>query len=122
MEGLDRAVRWFDRWGSWAVLLGRCVPVVRSLVSVPAGLSTMSTRRFVALTAVGSAVWNSLFVGAGYLLGTRWQRVAAAGDILTWVVVGAVVLLLLRPVVRRVRGVQRSQRSKTASTSGIRDR
>lgn len=125
VAGLDRAVRWFDRKGSWAVLLGRCVPIVRSLVSVPAGASAMSRRRFVVLTAVGSAVWNTLFIGAGYLLSSRWEQVAAVGDTLTWVVVGAAALLVLRSVARRVHGrrrAQRAQRSKTASTSGIRDR
>jgi membrane protein DedA with SNARE-associated domain len=72
---LDRADRWFERHGRSAVLFGRCAPVVRSLISVPAGANRMPLGRFVVLTAIGSGVWNALFVLGGYLLGERWQDV-----------------------------------------------
>lgn len=74
-EQLDKADAWFERYGGWAVLLGRMVPVVRSLVSVPAGANRMPLGQFLGLTALGSGVWNALFVGAGYALGERWQDV-----------------------------------------------
>jgi membrane protein DedA with SNARE-associated domain len=57
------------------VLFGRMAPVVRSLVSVPAGANHMPLGQFTVLTAIGSGVWNTLFVGAGYLLGSRWHQV-----------------------------------------------
>ncbi|MBA2346693.1 MAG: DedA family protein, partial [Solirubrobacterales bacterium] len=63
---LDRADGWFDRHGAGIVVGGRLIPGVRSLVSVPAGLSEMPVLRFVALTALGSAVWNSALIGAGW--------------------------------------------------------
>jgi membrane protein DedA with SNARE-associated domain len=72
---LDRADRWFERYGNWAVLLGRMIPVVRSLVSVPAGANRMPLGRFAGLTVIGSGVWNSAFVGLGYALGQQWQQV-----------------------------------------------
>jgi membrane protein DedA with SNARE-associated domain len=72
---LDRADRWFERHAWSAVLFGRMVPVVRSLVSIPAGANRMPVGRFVAFTAIGSGVWNSLFVGVGFALGSRWQQV-----------------------------------------------
>ena len=72
---LDKANRWFARYDQRAVLFGRCAPVVRSLVSIPAGANRMPLGRFVVCTALGSGVWNTLFVGAGYLLGERWQDV-----------------------------------------------
>ncbi|HWG99209.1 MAG TPA: DedA family protein [Pilimelia sp.] len=72
---LDRADRWFDRYGGRAVLFGRMIPVVRSLVSLPAGACRMPLRRFTVLTAAGSGAWNCLLVGGGYALGTRWQTV-----------------------------------------------
>ena len=71
---LDRADDWFDAHGPKLVLLGRLVPGVRSVVSVPAGLSEMPVGRFVALTALGSAVWNAVLIGAGWALGSRWRR------------------------------------------------
>ena len=71
---LDRADGWFDAHGPKLVLLGRLVPGVRSVVSVPAGLSEMPVARFVALTALGSTVWNAVLIGAGWALGARWRR------------------------------------------------
>jgi len=72
---LDKADRWFERHQRGAVLFGRCAPVVRSLVSVPAGANRMALGQFLVFTALGSGVWNALFIGAGYLLGERWQDV-----------------------------------------------
>jgi membrane protein DedA with SNARE-associated domain len=72
---LDKADRWFEKHAKSTVLFGRCVPVVRSLISIPAGANHMRLGTFTLLTAIGSAVWNSLFIGAGYALGTRWQQV-----------------------------------------------
>lgn len=74
---LDRADAWFDRYGSWIVLFGRLIPGVRSLVSVPAGLSEMPVWKFVALTTLGSAVWNTALIGAGWALGSQFEEVGA---------------------------------------------
>jgi membrane protein DedA with SNARE-associated domain len=74
-DDLERADRWFDRYGKWAVLFGRLVPVVRSLVSVPAGADRMPLGQFVALTALGSSIWNSLLVWLGFTLGSQWQQI-----------------------------------------------
>jgi membrane protein DedA with SNARE-associated domain len=72
---LARGDRFFGRHGDKIVLIGRCIPLVRSIVSVPAGIERMPLLRFTALTALGSGVWNALFIGAGYQLGNRWERV-----------------------------------------------
>ena len=72
---LDRADRWFERHADAAVLAGRCAPVVRSLISVPAGANRMPLGRFALFTAIGSGVWNALFVVGGYLLGERWRDI-----------------------------------------------
>jgi membrane protein DedA with SNARE-associated domain len=74
---LDRADGWFDRYGVALVFFGRMVPGVRSVVSVPAGVSEMPLGRFLALTAAGSAVWNAVLIEAGWYLGENWQRVSA---------------------------------------------
>lgn len=84
---LDRADAWFDRHGAWVVLLGRLVPGVRSLVSIPAGASEMPLGRFVVLTAVGSALWNAALIGAGLALGSRWTEVGAVVGPLARIVV-----------------------------------
>jgi membrane protein DedA with SNARE-associated domain len=72
---LDKADRWFERHEKSAVLFGRCAPVVRSLVSIPAGANHMPLGQFTLFTAIGSGIWNSIFVGGGYALGSKWQQV-----------------------------------------------
>jgi membrane protein DedA with SNARE-associated domain len=100
---VDRAVVWFERHGPWAVLLGRLVPGVRSLVSLPAGAAHMGRVRFTLLTALGSLVWNGLLVGAGYALGTQYRLVERYSDVLDTVLLGALALVVLVLVARRVR-------------------
>lgn len=75
-DDLAKSEDWFDRHGTKAVLFGRMIPVVRSLVSVPAGLQRMPVGRFIALTALGSAIWNSVLILAGYHLGGQWEAVS----------------------------------------------
>jgi membrane protein DedA with SNARE-associated domain len=74
-DDLDTADRWFERHQKGAVLFGRCAPVVRSLVSIPAGANHMPLGQFTVFTTIGSGVWNSIFVGGGYALGSKWQQV-----------------------------------------------
>lgn len=76
---LDRADSWFDRRSDVAVLVCRCIPLVRSLVSIPAGFRRMPLPRFILFTALGSLVWNATLVGAGALLGDNWEQV---GDVI----------------------------------------
>jgi membrane protein DedA with SNARE-associated domain len=73
-ERLDRAERWFDRWGNVGVLVGRVTPVVRSFVSIPAGVFEMPLGPYCLYTLVGSAVWAFAIAGAGYGLGSSYER------------------------------------------------
>jgi membrane protein DedA with SNARE-associated domain len=72
---LDRAERWFERWEDWAVFLGRLTPVIRSFVSVPAGVFEVPFVRYTLLTLLGSAIWCFAFAGAGYAAGDAWENV-----------------------------------------------
>lgn len=74
-KDLDKADYWFDKHGHWIVLFGRLVPGLRSIVSIPAGLSEMPITRFIALTTLGSAVWNSALIGIGWQLGANFDEV-----------------------------------------------
>lgn len=87
---VDRADEWFDRHGNKAVFIGRMVPVVRSLISIPAGVSGMPVGRFALYTAAGSLVWNSALVVSGYALGDNYQLI---DRYLGWVSTAVVVLL-----------------------------
>jgi len=73
-DRLDRAESWFARYGDWAVLLGRVVPVVRSFISIPAGVLEMPLGRYTVLTAIGSAAWCFGIAGAGVALGSSWEH------------------------------------------------
>lgn len=88
---VDKAEEWFARHGAKAVLIGRCVPVVRSLISVPAGVERMKIPLFLALTALGSLVWNSALIIAGYALGEKWHVVESSVGIFQYVVIAAAV-------------------------------
>jgi membrane protein DedA with SNARE-associated domain len=100
---VERAFDWFGRHGRSAVLVGRLVPVVRSFVSVPAGVVRMPWPRFLLYTALGSGLWNALLIGGGMLLGTQYELVERYTGVLDWALVGAVVLAGTALVVRRVR-------------------
>ncbi|MFJ1588759.1 DedA family protein [Kitasatospora albolonga] len=107
---LVRTEEWFARHGTKAVLLGRMVPVFRSLISVPAGVERMPLPLFVGLTTVGSLVWNTVLVLAGYWLGDRWDVVGTYIGIMSKVVLGLAALALICYVVMRVRGRDGSRR------------
>ena len=100
-EKLEHAEEWFRRRGSVMVLAGRCIPGVRSLIALPAGVLRMSRTRYILLTLVGSTVWNGALITAGYVLGSQWERVAdaigpLATPILVLIVVGIAAFVLVR--------------------------
>ncbi|TCC39305.1 DedA family protein [Kribbella sindirgiensis] len=103
LQDVDKAEEWFVRHGARAVLIGRLVPVVRSLISVPAGVERMSVALFLALTTVGSLVWNSLLILAGYQLGERWHLVESSVGVFQKVVIVAAVAAVGWFVVVKVR-------------------
>jgi membrane protein DedA with SNARE-associated domain len=70
---LVKAEHWFERWEDWAVFLGRVTPVVRSFVSIPAGVFRAPFRRYTVLTLIGSAIWCFALAGVGWALGSRWE-------------------------------------------------
>ncbi|MGA1763129.1 MAG: DedA family protein [Ilumatobacteraceae bacterium] len=100
---LARAEAWFDRHAVAAVLLGRCVPLIRSVVSVPAGFRRMRLLPFIVYTAAGSAVWNTALIGAGAILGDQWDRVEPYVALLQYVVIAVIVLSIVRFAVMKLR-------------------
>lgn len=72
-EYVDQSVTWFTRYQSRAVLICRCIPLVRSLISIPAGFAAMNIPQFLLLTALGSLVWNTVLVMVGAALGAAWE-------------------------------------------------
>lgn len=99
---VDRAEAWFGRHGAMAVLFGRMLPGIRTLISLPAGVERMPVPKFLALTAVGGLMWNTTLLVAGYLLGSNWHVMANLVGVFTYVVFGAAVIAVVYVVVRRV--------------------
>lgn len=101
MHDLDRAEAWFKKHGRISVLIGRLVPIIRSLVSIPAGFSKMPLKQFVAYTAIGSIAWNGLLIGLGYLLEDQWERVGPVVEIAQYAVIVVAIVIVARFVLKR---------------------
>ncbi|WP_305789469.1 DedA family protein [Symbioplanes lichenis] len=102
-DDLEKADRWFERHEKAAVLFGRVAPVVRSVVSIPAGANHMRLGLFTLLTAIGSGVWNALFVGGGYVLGERWQNVEKYSHWFDYAIWALILYMVVSWIVKKVR-------------------
>jgi membrane protein DedA with SNARE-associated domain len=100
-EDIDRSTRWFRRHGALAVTLGRLVPGVRTLISMPAGIARMRVVPFLICSAIGTALWTAALAYAGYLLGAHYQEVTHAMDVATWILLGLFVAAYLRRLIRQ---------------------
>jgi membrane protein DedA with SNARE-associated domain len=94
-DEIDTAAAWFTRWGKPIVLVGRLFPIIRTLISVPGGLSKMPVATFVAFSLLGMLIWNTILVMAGFVLHQHYHLVEAWLDPLTYIVLGAVIALYL---------------------------
>jgi membrane protein DedA with SNARE-associated domain len=110
-ERLERAERWFRRWQDWAVFLGRLTPVVRSFISIPAGVFEVPLVRYTVLSALGSAIWCFSLAGAGWGLGASWSGVHHGFRYVDYAFVVVVVLLAAYAVVRRRRSSTMARRA-----------
>ena len=100
-KDVSKANDWFTKYGTWSVLIGRVIPVVRSLISIPAGFNRMNFLHFTGWTLLGSAVWNTILVSAGYLLGDQWCSIQGALGVFEDVVIAAVIVVIVWFVVRK---------------------
>ena len=110
-KDLDAAERWFEKYGAVSVLVGRVVPVVRTVISLPAGVAEMQRGPFVALTTIGAAIWVSLLTGLGYAAGQNWRRVSHDVHLFQTPIIILIVLALAFGLWHRVRTVRRHNAS-----------
>jgi membrane protein DedA with SNARE-associated domain len=110
-DKLVRAERWFDRWDDLAALVGRVTPVIRSFISIPAGIFEMPFWRYTALTAIGSAIWAFAFAGIGWAAGRSYERFHHDFGYVEYVVVAAILMLLPFWIFRRLRASRLSNRA-----------
>lgn len=110
-EDIDKTVAWFSRHGGKAVFFGRMIPIFRSLISIPAGVTRMPLWRFGLLSAAGSLAWNTVFVLCGFFLGEAWPVIEQYTDILQYVVIAAAIAAVAWFVLVRVRGLWAQRRA-----------
>ncbi|MEJ6489661.1 DedA family protein [Leucobacter sp. USCH14] len=110
-DDFDRAEAFFGRWGGTAVLVGRCVPLVRSFISIPAGIERMSIVKFSLYTLLGSGVWNAIWIGLGFAFGPAIKPILEqwSGVLSDAVIVIVIALLLWFVIARLVRNARRKR-------------
>ena len=96
---IERAKKWFDKYGGWALLLGRLIPGIRSLISIPAGLSRMNTALFLIYSTIGMAVWTTILASLGYFLRTNFIKVEEYLNPISYVVVGGMMIFYIYRVI-----------------------
>ncbi|WP_420842417.1 DedA family protein [Glycomyces paridis] len=121
LKDFERSEKVFARWGGVAVLAGRCLPLVRSAISVPAGIEKMPFWKFTGYTLVGSVVWNGIWIGLGFAFGPEIEPILAQySDLLSKIVVGIIGALFLWFVVSRSIKLIRKRRDGGDSGDGER--
>lgn len=94
-DDAQKAINWFDKYGVGAIFYGRCIPVVRSLVSIPAGIAHVGWTKFLILTTLGSLIWNTVLVGLGFYTGKNWHVVVKIFDDYTLVIIVVILIALI---------------------------
>lgn len=94
-EYVDKSIAWFVKYQYKAVLICRCIPLVRSLISIPAGCAAMNIWQFLLLTTIGSTLWNTLLITVGAWLGTAWKKATPYFDKYTYFAIAILGILVL---------------------------
>lgn len=98
-EDIEKADEWFDRKGNLTVFFCRFIPIVRSLISIPAGMSEMPLFKFTCYTVIGSAIWNTVLVVLGSIMGENWTKIVSVMDeyshIVLWILIAVVILVIV---------------------------
>lgn len=100
IEDIERAERWFQKYGYWTVLFCRMIPLIRSLISIPAGMTRMNFPLFLLFTTIGTVIWNVLLVSLGAKVGESWEDIVHYMDVYSNIVyasiavVGIIVIIL----------------------------
>lgn len=98
-DDIHKADAWFDKYGPWTVFFCRLVPLIRSLISLPAGMSNMNFLLFLLLTTLGSLIWNTVLVSLGAAVGDNWERIVEYMDIYSNVAYAIIAVLGIASIV-----------------------
>lgn len=98
-QDIEKADAWFDTKGQKTVFICRFVPIVRSLISIPAGMSDMSFSKFLAYTSLGTLIWNSVLVILGSILGDNWEKIVSIFNVYSNITLVALLILIILGVI-----------------------
>ncbi|AXI09904.1 DedA family protein [Oceanobacillus sp. 143] len=105
-EDIHKADAWFDKYGYWTVLFCRMVPLIRSLISIPAGMSNMKFGLFLLFTTIGTVIWNIILIYAGVLLGANWENILGFMDVysnIAYIAIAIAGIIFLVLYIRKLR-------------------
>lgn len=102
-QDIETGNKWFEKHGRSAVLFGRMIPIVRSVISIPAGVANMPMTQFIIYSFIGSLIWNVLLVSLGYFAGEHWPKVGEYFKEIEFVVEIAIVALIIWYIVKKIR-------------------
>ncbi|WML38195.1 DedA family protein [Neobacillus sp. OS1-2] len=97
-KDIHKAIAWFQRFGVWAVFFGRLIPLIRSLISIPAGMARMNMGTFLLFTTMGTLIWNTILVNAGAAVGASWDDITRYMDVysnVVYLILGVLLVIFL---------------------------
>ena len=92
---VKKAIRWFDKYGSGAIFYGRSIPVIRSLISIPAGTAKVKLSKFLIYTTLGSLLWNTILVCLGSYMGENWQVIVTIFEEYSLIIAALILIALV---------------------------
>ena len=116
-EDVTRSEAWFQKYGVWAVFLGRLIPLVRTLVSVPAGIARMNIWQFSLFTFAGSFLWNAALAYAGFTLGENWERLRDYTRPFDLPILVVLSILIVWAALRRIKAARARNRTTRRPTN-----
>lgn len=108
-EDIHKANAWFDKYGYWTVFFCRMIPLIRSLISIPAGMNRMKFPLFLLYTTVGTLIWNVILVCVGAAVGDSWESIVGFMDVysnIAYAIIGVGIIVVLVLFIRRARARQ----------------
>lgn len=113
LKDFQKTIGWFERHGSALVFFGRLIPIIRSLVSIPAGLVKMNYFKFLFFTTLGSGIWNTLWISIGFVLGDNWKLAEQYADLLDWIAYSVIAIVVFLIVIRAYRAWRKRNPQQT---------
>jgi len=108
----ERAMRWFQKYGSGVVFFSRLIPGIRTFVSLPAGLAEMNLMKFSLYSFFGSLIWSALLTYIGYYLGRNWQSIHGIFSKLQYIIIGIIILAIVYYIVRKLKVFKRQEETR----------